>query len=210
MKVENVLFDLDGTVIDSYSGIQGAFDFAYSKIYGKENHVSIKSIIGPPIGQILAKLNNEKDTARIENFVDLFKKQYDTNDYKQSTLYDGIKEVLERLSKANVKLYIATNKRFSATSLILDYLSVSGYFAGVYCNDSRNPIYSCKEEMVAEIIRNEVLEIDSTILVGDTFQDQEAAKHNKVKFIYASYGFGNLQNVEWQVNKPIEVLNFIK
>lgn len=210
MKVENVLFDLDGTVIDSYSGIQAAFDFAYFKIYGKENTTSIKSIIGPPIGKILVKLNNEQDLDTINKFVNVFKEQYDTKDYKRSTLYPRMQEVLEHLSKANLKLYIATNKRSSATRLILDYLSVSNYFSGIYCNDSRNPVYSCKEEMVAEIIRDEFLNTGSTILVGDTKQDEVAAKFNDVKFIYANYGFGSLQNVELQVSKPIEVLNFIK
>lgn len=208
--IENVLFDLDGTVIDSYCGIQAAFDFAYLNMYGKENVTSIKSIIGPPVGEILVRLTHEQDKDRINNFVEIFKKQYDTNDYKRSALYEGMKDVLNTLSEANVKLYIATNKRSSATSLILDYLSVSHYFAGIYCNDSRNPVYSCKEEMVAEIIRDGMLHTGSTVLVGDTLQDQVAAKHNSIDFIFAAYGFGNLQNVELQINKPVEVLNFIK
>ncbi len=210
MKVHTVLFDLDGTVIDSYAGIQAAFDYAYFKIYGVENTASIKSIIGPPIGEILVKLNKEQDIDRVKSFVDYFKQQYDTNEYKRSTLYEGMRDVLQQLSDAGIKLFIATNKRSSAVLLIMEYLSIDKYFGGIYCNDSRNPVYSCKEEMVAEIIRNENLDIGSTILVGDTYQDQAAAKDNEVKFVFANYGYGSLQNVESQVSKPLEVLNFIK
>jgi phosphoglycolate phosphatase len=102
VTIESVLFDLDGTVINSYPGIQSAFDIAYLHVYGQQNTSSIKSIIGPPIGEILVRLNNEHDKQRIEEFVEIFKTHYDSTEFKKSVLYEGIKEVLVTLKNTGL------------------------------------------------------------------------------------------------------------
>lgn len=209
MKVEAVLFDLDGTVIDSYNGIQSAFDKAYLQVYGTANTVSIKSIIGPPIGEILVRLNKEHDPKKVEAFVSAFKSHYDTSEFKRSTLYEGMEGLLQKLKELGVKQYIATNKRLAATKLILDYLSITNYFHAVYSSDSKQPSYASKQEMVEDILKTESLDPSTMILVGDTYQDEIAAKFNNIRFVYANYGFGTLENVELQISAPLEALDII-
>lgn len=209
MEVDAVLFDLDGTIIDSYAGIQSAFDIAYLHVYGKPNTTSIKSIIGPPIGEILVRLNQEQDVQKVDEFIEVFKHHYDSLEFKKSTLYEGMNEVLIRLNEAGIKLYIATNKRLAATKLILNYLNIINHFSGVYSSDSKSPAYSSKEVMVADILKTENLQASNTVLIGDTYQDEIAAKFNGIKFIYADYGFGNLSAPQFRISKPLEALSFI-
>jgi phosphoglycolate phosphatase-like HAD superfamily hydrolase len=63
--------------------------------------------------------------------------------------------------------------------------------------------------MVEDILRKEKLSAANTVLIGDTYQDEIAARFNNIKFIYADYGFGNLTKAEFRISRPLEALNFI-
>jgi phosphoglycolate phosphatase len=208
LKVEAVLFDLDGTIIDSYPGIQKAFDNAFLKLYSVENEKSVKPFIGPPIPQILTKVNGETDPQTIDLFVKLFKECYDTEDFKSSVLYNGIKELLKNLCKKGSKLFIVTNKRQKPTELIIKYLEIDPYFCDFYCSDSKKG-YTTKTEMVNHLIEYEGLSRKKCVLIGDTYQDQIAAQQNELYFIYAAYGYETLEGIETKIFEPLETLNFI-
>lgn len=207
-EVEAVLFDLDGTIIDSYPGIQKAFDNAYRKLYSAENRISIKPFIGPPVPVILAKVNGETGEKKIVEFVKLFRDSYDTEDFKLSVLFEGMKELLESLKNKGIKLFIVTNKRRRPTELITKYLSIEHYFCALYCIDS-NKGYASKAEMVKDLLEVEGLRSEQCVLVGDTCQDENSAKPNNITFIYAAYGYGNLNKVDRSIKTPLETLNFI-
>ncbi len=208
LQVEAVLLDLDGTVIDSYPGIQKAFDNAYLKLYSITNNISIRPFIGPPIPKILVKVNGETDENKIEAFVKLFKDCYDTEDFKSSALYNGMRELLENLYNRGIKLFIVTNKRQKPTELITKYLNIEPYFCALYCIDSKDG-YSSKTEMVKDILEVEGLNSNKCILIGDTYQDEISAKPNNITFIYAAYGYGDLSKVDRSIDKPLDTLKFI-
>jgi phosphoglycolate phosphatase len=209
MKIENVIFDFDGTIVDSYPGIVNAFNAAYKKVYAVENTVDLKPHIGPPLGEILMSVNGETNKEKINQFIAYFKEQYDSEDFKLTILYEGIDTLLEQLKAKGIKIFIATNKRENPTRLITDHLSINNYFCGFYCSDLINKNYVSKVEMVKDLLESESLIREATVLIGDASHDEEAAKQNGIRFIYAAYGFGNLQNIERTILKPLDTLNFI-
>lgn len=208
MNTEAVLFDFDGTIIDSCPGIQKAFDKAYLKIYSVENKLSVQPHIGPPIGKILSSVNGETDPEIINSFINFFKEDYDTESYKSSVLFEGMKDVLKELYDNDVKIFIVTNKREKATKLIAKYLHIDDFFSGIYCSDSKSH-YSSKAMIVNEIIENEKLQKENPVLVGDTQQDESAARENNIEFIYAAYGYEKLKGDHKTIFAPQQILNFI-
>jgi phosphoglycolate phosphatase len=207
-KVEAILIDFDGTIIDSYPGIQKAFDTAYQKLYSVSSNVSIRDLIGPPINEILVKATGEKDPNKIETFVKYFKEYYDTEGFKASVLYSGTEEVLQALVKKGIRLFVVTNKRFRPTQLIAKYLNIERYFCAFYCGDAKEG-YASKSEMVSHLLCIENVQANNCILIGDTEQDEKSAKQNGIPFIYAAFGYGSLSGIENQISEPLDALKFI-
>ena len=165
MKVENVIFDFDGTIVDSYPGIFNAFNAAYKKVYGVDNKVDLRPHIGPPLHQILISVNGETEKERIDQLLIFFKEQYDTSDFKLTILYEGIVSLLKELHQMGIKIYIATNKREKPTRLITEYLHLNNYICGFYCSDLRHKNYASKVEMVEDMVMSEKLNPETTVLI---------------------------------------------
>ncbi len=117
-------------------------------------------------------------------------------------------KVLEYLVEKGVKLFIVTKKREKPTKLIIDYLPISHFFSGIYCSDTKQH-YKSKANIVQDVLMMEDLNAARCVFIGDTEQDRIAAESNKTAFIYAAYGYGNLQNTERSITMPTETLNFI-
>lgn len=205
-----LLFDLDGTVINSVAGIQNAFNYAYKKIYHNDMSFNLGALIGPSIKDIFVTLTGEKDANLINSFVNYFQERYDTIDYKKTKLYPGMAKLLKGLTlNSNLQVFIATNKRTIPTMLILNHLQIKFFFKNIYCLDSNDPVFFNKSEMVKQILINENLDAQNTLFVGDTIHDKVAAEDNGIKFIYASYGFGELNNPENVISHSSQIINYL-
>ena len=209
MSYKNILFDLDGTLIDSAPGIESSFYIAYLKVYNTACPKNITTFIGPPIDQVLTTVNGETNLEIINRFVDAFKQHYDNEGYKNSKLYDDVESVLEVLLKNKLNVFIATNKRVKPTKLILEYLSIGKYFNEIYCPDMEEFKFKNKIELVAHILKNNPLELSETIMIGDTIHDGLAAEENKLDFVLVEYGYGQYQNSKYKFKNIKQLINIL-
>ncbi len=209
MSYKNILFDLDGTLIDSAPGIEASFYFAYKKVYNTSCPQTITTFIGPPIDQVLTAVNGEANLEIINRFVDAFKQHYDIDGYKKSKLYEDVEFVLDVLLKNKFKLFIATNKRLKPTKLILDYLSIDKYFKDIYCPDILELQFKNKTDLIAYILKTNSLLLTETIMIGDTKHDGLAADENKLDFALVEYGYGEYEKSKYKINDIKQLINIL-
>ena len=189
-EIKNVIFDLDGTLIDSAPSILEAF----KQVLEQFSYAPIKTLnsglIGPPLRETLQVISGESDPERLTLLVDAFKQIYDNEAYALSTSYAGIPEMLESLALTGKRLHIATNKRLIPTQKIIQLFSWEKYFQTVYAIDKAEPAYSHKAHMIQSMIAHLDLKQRDCVYIGDRVEDAEAAGENFMPFVYIDWGYG--------------------
>ena len=188
-RITDVIFDLDGTLIDSAPSILACFA-AVLEIQGIESTVPLtEALIGPPLRQTLCKLSGVEDGARLEAMIEDFKQHYDGSGYRATTVFAGVDQMLQELTSEGFRLHIATNKRDRPTRLILHHLGWSSLFCAVYASDSRQPLFGSKAEMLSALLKSENISTSGAVYVGDRSDDWVAATENALEFIAATWGY---------------------
>jgi len=188
-KITDVIFDLDGTLIDSAPSILECFRLTLDSNKIKPLLSLDASLIGPPLTQTLMALTGIDNEAALGKLAEEFKGHYDLGGYRSTKAFDGISQLLGGCRNAGFRLHIATNKRLAPTLLILDLFSWQSYFTSVYAIDSRMPRYVSKSEMISDLLNTEKVDIYSAIYVGDRMEDLISARENNLDFIGALWGF---------------------
>ena len=191
-----VLFDLDGTLIDSAPAILASYRDAFAST-GHRPVIAIDAgIVGPPLLETLRMLAGTRDAAVIDALAAGFKASYDSTGYRQTAAYEGVDAMLRRLGAAGCTLSIATNKRLLPTRLILEHLGWSGHFAAVYALDLFEPRLPDKAAMIARLLQDRGIDRADAVYVGDRGEDGESADANQLPFIAATWGYGSLSPAE--------------
>lgn len=204
--INQVIFDLDGTLINSKEGIIQSLTFALNK--EKCSHDIGELSIGPPLDIILKKMKVDKES--IKNVKENFIQYYDKYGYKKTKLYPQTLKVLNDLQKKNITMYILTNKRTYPTERILKELEIKPFFEKVFCLDNFPDIQK-KEYLLKYLISTNQLEKKNMLLIGDSLDDFIAAQSSSVPFVLAKYGYGNnLKESDLEIKQIDEILTIIK
>jgi phosphoglycolate phosphatase len=188
--VRALIFDLDGTLIDSSPGIAASLNAAFEAVGRHLPTVEIRRIIGPPINVMARKIEPSLTDSEVAAIEQKYRTEYDTEGWRETVPYEGVLESLLRLNEAGLRLFVVTNKPKIPARKILGHLGMSPVFEAVFTRDTRTPMYTSKTEMLAGLIANHRLEAATSAMVGDTQEDQEAAVGNGLQFIHATYGYG--------------------
>ena len=188
----HILFDLDGTLIDSAPAILASFREAFAQTGIAPVRAIDESVIGPPLPETLQLLSGSDDPAQIGQLAEAFKASYDSEGYKATAAYAGVDELLADLANAGLTLSIATNKRIHPTRLILEHLGWGGYFAHVYALDLFTPRLPNKAAMIARLLADQNIGREQAIYIGDRSEDGESADTNGLPFIAVTWGYGSL------------------
>ena len=184
-----VVFDLDGTLLDTSEGVLAAARYTIKQFGFRElDDSQMKSFIGPPIQESFAKAYH-LDGDILQDIATVFRDRYKSVDLLKAVPYDGIYDSLQDLRRSGIKLAVATYKREDYALRILEHFGFDKYFDVMHGADHNNVLR--KSDIVEQCIKETgVAEKQYVVLVGDTISDEVGAKNVGIDFIGVTYGFG--------------------
>ncbi|EAI6102748.1 HAD family hydrolase [Campylobacter jejuni] len=186
---KTILFDLDGTLIDSTDAILNSFQGAFKALgLTSKNNEEIKNLIGYPLEQMFRMLYPDKLILSKE-FVLAYREIYAQIYLEQTTLLPKAKEALE-LGSEIADLGIVTTKGGKFTPILLDYLGVKKFFKTlITLEDVTNPKPSSEPIILALKRLNKTQE--NAYMIGDTILDIQAAISANITPLALTCGYGN-------------------
>ncbi len=190
-----VLFDLDGTLVDSRPGIVAALN-ATLRSLGEDELPEAELVprIGPPIHDTWAQLLR-RPADQVGEVVAAYRERYATSMLDGTHLFPGVALLLEQLTGEGLLLAVATSKAQPLAVQLLEHLGLDGFFATV-----RGPVPPSTEEKPATVARAlEALGLTTgvgAVLVGDRHHDVAGAHAHGLAVIGAGWGYGSPGELE--------------
>ena len=184
-----ILFDLDGTLVDSRPAIVDGLN-ATLRAMGEPERTEAELVprIGPPIHETWAWLLG-RGVDQVEDAVTAYRERYLATMLDGTLVYDGIPELLEELEGAGHLLGVATSKAQPAAVGILEHLGLARHFATI-----RGPVPPSIEDKAATVARAlDALGLETgrgAVLVGDREHDVHGGRAHGLRVLGAAWGYG--------------------
>jgi len=187
-----ILFDLDGTLLDSLPGIEYSVRAAFASCDLPQPQRGLRQMIGPPIRTILSQAGNIVDTSVLASLEQAFRVSYDSEGWRKTVCFPAAKRILRVMRKQGYKLFVVSNKPRRISLKILEAEGIVDLFETIVTRDSRSPAYSGKTEMIKALLYGRQLAPENCLVTGDTIEDAEAAIAAGIKFAYMAHGYGEV------------------
>ena len=190
-----ILFDLDGTLIDSSEGITKSTQYALAHYGIIENDLSkFYKFIGPPLVASFKKYYDFSEEQAVEA-VAVYRERYNKIGLFECSLYPGVRECIEKLKAQGYLIGMASSKPEVSCRRILEHFGILELFDDVVGATFDGRI-DTKEEVLNEVMRRwSDVPKDEMCLIGDTMFDVEGANQVGIRTVAVTFGFGNVQKM---------------
>jgi len=188
--IDALIFDFDGTLVDSLPGIEYAVAAAWATVQPGPPCPSLRSLVGPPIRETFRQALPDADAATLTALERAFRNAYDSDGWQKTVVYPGVLETLAILTANGVQCFGVTNKPSLPTQRILEHCGLQVYFQAFLSPDSRIPLFASKSEAVAELLTQYSLDPARTLLMGDSVDDACVAQEWGLRFAAFAGGYG--------------------
>jgi phosphoglycolate phosphatase len=189
-----IIFDLDGTLIDSRHDITNAVNFTLRKIgLADKTSTEITSYIGRGVEDLIRKSLGKKQDAFFSKALSIFEEYYRQHCTDLSVLYPGVKGVLDFFR--NKQKVIITNRKYEFAVTVLKATSIYDYFEKIIGADDTGCMKpsSCPLHVIMQRL---AINKDKAIIVGDMDIDVLAGKNAGIATCAVTYGLGKRQDIE--------------
>lgn len=208
MRKNGIIFDLDGTLWDScvailpsWQKVMNAHGIKRPPLTEEEMGTYMGKTVAEIAALMLPEVSLEEGVAIIMEGCDEECEELRRNGAR---LYEDILETLDELSKS-YSLYIVSNSQDGYVQTFIDHYKLHGIIKDF---EMAGRTGLCKGDNIRLVIERNSL--DKAVYVGDTIMDKEAADKAGVPFVFASYGFGEVENPAYKLEKPRDLINIAK
>lgn len=210
-RYRTILFDLDGTLIDTRKGIMNCLRHTFDTL-GLPQPDDADRFLGPPLPYSFREFcgMNEEETSEA---VRIFREKYSRDELFNAEVFGGITELLDALKDRGYVLAVATCKIEKYAHLILDRFGISRYFKVIGGSAGTRVT---KEEVIAHV-RSELgdPDISQMLMIGDRDNDILGAKAVGIGCLYALWGYGSFAEAckygaSAAVGTPMDCLGYIE
>ncbi|MCM1324610.1 MAG: HAD hydrolase-like protein [Acetobacter sp.] len=204
MKYDTVIWDIDGTLINTAQGLVSAYQYSLDTLGLELRSIEeIKSFIGPVPKTVFIERFGMNEIAA-QHASDIFRERYKTHDLLKAELYQGITTVLTTLKNNHIKQAVATNKRQDYALDICQHFGLDAFLNPILGPDNLGT--QTKADLIIQC--TQTLNAQHAVMIGDTKGDASAAQLAGIDFIGVNYGFG-FKDIEQYANTPAEILNIL-
>lgn len=202
--MDSIIFDVDGTLWDASVSIANSWHNYIRNVEKLDMDITVDTLV-PLFGQTLPEIAaqifpqypKEEQIRLVEGCCDA---EHEALLLECAPLYEELEETLKVLS-AHYPLYIVSNCQAGYIEVFLKTSGLGQYFKGHLCpGDTGNG----KGANIRQIVKT--YNLSSPVYVGDTIGDYKACLEAEVPFVFASYGFGQVDTPDYVIEKPADLI----
>lgn len=214
-KYELVIFDLDGTLLDTTEGVIQSVKYTINQMgYEMLDDNILSAFIGPPIQNSFANVYHLEGDV-LQEIATIFRNRYKDYELFKAMPYEGIYDLFRQLANKGMETAVATYKREDYAISLLNHFNFQAYTNIMFGADHENKLK--KNDIIKKCIDEaQIRDYRKVVMVGDTIHDAIGAGQIGVDFIGVTYGFGfktekDLDDIEHigVANTPLDILKYV-
>ena len=216
MNIEGIIFDLDGTLVNSIEDISDSMNAVLEKDkHPLHTYDTYETFIGSGIRNLVGKAlpaSSKNETAIDKAFHAMFE-HYKNNCTNKTYVYEGIDSLLTELNKGTYKLAVLSNKADALTKKVVAHKFPNCFkqAVGLITEELKKP----NPEVVLKMCKELGLDTNKTLYIGDTSVDMQTAKNAGLTSVAVTWGFRSKEdllkeNPDYIIDRPNELLELLK
>lgn len=216
MNKKAVIFDLDGTLLNTLEDLTDSTNFALSKLdFPPKTIEQVRHYVGNGVTKLIERAIPEGlNNPNFEKCLNLFKGHYKENMFNKTVTYDGIIPILEKLKSHRIKTAVVSNKFDDAVKGLC-----KKYFDGLidFCageNELQGIRKKPAPDTVLKVLNEFGIKSDDAIYIGDSEVDIQTAKNADIECISVLWGFKDKEflldnGAQILISKPHEIFKYL-
>ena len=211
--IRNVLFDVDGTLLDSKRDIAAAQLWTFHQLgVDTLQPEEIYPHIGKPLAETFTSLLPKHLHDRIPEAALIYRDYYRAHAFDTTSLFPGVKETMASLHEMGIKLATATIKSTETTAKVLAHFGIAQFFTHIQGTD--NGIFKPDPLIINTILAAQNWRKEETLMVGDTNKDVEVGRNAEVRTCGVTYGSFSREEMialgpDWVIDSISELLGIV-
>ena len=213
--VRGIVFDLDGTLVDSLADIAASVDLVLRR-HGRAEHgiAAYPAFIGRGIGVLVRRAwgwPDDASGAEVDQAVAEVRAVYDEHCLDQTRLYEGIEALLGEIQRRGIAMSIVSNKPDAMTQRVVEHLFEAGTFSSV---TGDRPGLPRKPDPAALLRAAAFMGVDPArcLMIGDSPVDVEAGRRAPMRTIAVTWGFSGTEDLRAATpsrvaHRPVDILD---